>query len=121
MFDFRQEKFEIEVYGYTIVESVLTQNLALEMRDVLVRLDSQCRTEDHHGGKARHVLNLSTCDPIFFQIIDYPMVLPLIEYFMGEHIILGSFSARIVRPEDPVQYLHGDSPSLCLRSQVNLR
>ena len=121
MFDFRQEKFEIEVYGYTIVESVLTQNLALEMRDVLVRLDSQFRTEDHHGGKARHVLNLSTCDPIFFQIIDYPMVLPLIEYFMGEHIILGSFSARIVRPEDPVQYLHGDSPSLCLRSQVNLR
>ena len=59
--------------------------------------------------------------PIFFQVIDHSMVLPLIEYFMGEHIILGSFSARIVRPEDPVQYLHGDSPSLCLRSQVNLR
>ena len=61
MFDFRQEKFEIEVYGYTVVESVLTQNLASEMRDVLVRLDPQRGTEDHYGGEARHVLNLPTC------------------------------------------------------------
>ena len=25
--------------------------------------------------------------PIFFQVIDHPMVLPLIEYFIGDHII----------------------------------
>ena len=65
MFDFRQEKFEIEVYGYTIVESVLTQNLASEMRDVLVRLDPQCGTEDHYVGKVRHVLNLPSLRPDF--------------------------------------------------------
>ena len=69
MFDFRQEKFEIEVYGYTVVESVLTQNLASEMRDVLVRLDSQRGTEDHYGGKARHVLNLPTLPRFSFKLL----------------------------------------------------
>ena len=58
------------------------------------------------------------CDPIFFQVIDHFMVLPLIEYFMGDHIILGSLSARIVRLEDPVQYLHGDFPQFLLKKSA---
>ena len=65
MFGFWQEKFEIEVYGYTIAKSVLAQNLASEMRDVLVRLDPQCGTEDHYVGKVRHVLNLPSLRPDF--------------------------------------------------------
>ena len=56
--------------------------------------------------------------PIFFQVIDHPMVLPLIEYFMGDHIILGGLSARIVRLEDPVQYLHGDIPQFLLKKSA---
>ncbi len=58
------------------------------------------------------------CDPIFFQVIDHPMVLPLIEYFMGDHIILGSLSARIVRSKDPVQHLHGDIPQSLLKKSA---
>ena len=56
--------------------------------------------------------------PIFFQVIDHPMVLPLIEYFMGDHIILGSLSARIVRLEDQVQHLHGDIPQFLLKKSA---
>ena len=56
--------------------------------------------------------------PIFFQVIDHPMVLPLIEYFMGDHIILGGLSVRIVRPEDLVQHLHGDIPQSLLKKSA---
>ena len=46
------------------------------------------------------------------------MVLPLIEYFMGDHIILGGLSVRIVRPEDLVQHLHGDIPQSLLKKSA---
>lgn len=112
---FQQEKFEIEVYGYTIVENVLSQEEASEIRKVLIRLDQQSGTEHRHLGTARHVANLPTYDPIFFKTIDHPKVLPLIEYFMGDNIILGSLNARIVRPSDPEQKLHGDVPQLLIK------
>ena len=57
---FQQEKFEIEVYGYTIVENVLSQEEASEIRKVLIRLDQQSGTEHRHLGAARHVANLPT-------------------------------------------------------------
>ena len=64
--------------------------------------------EDYYGGTARYVLNLPTCDPIFFQTIDHPMVYHWSSTFMGHRIILGRLSTRIVRLEDPVQHLYGD-------------
>jgi hypothetical protein len=44
----------------------------------------------------------------FHAFVDHPKILPLLEHFMGEGIILGSLSSRIVRPGDPVQGLHSD-------------
>ena len=67
MFDLQQEKFEIEVYGYTIIKNVLTEDLASEIRDVLIHLDQQHGTDHRHLGTARHIANLPTYDPIFFQ------------------------------------------------------
>jgi len=64
--------------------------------------------EDYYGGTARYVLNLPTCDPIFFQTIDHPMVYHWSSTFMGHRIILGRLSTRIVRLEDPAQHLYGD-------------
>ena len=76
MSDLQQNKFEIEVYGYTIVEDVLTESVAVEMRDVLTYLNQQHGTDHQHRGTARHVANLPTYDPIFFQIIDHQKILP---------------------------------------------
>ena len=45
MSDLQQNKFEIEVYGYTIVEDVLTESVAVEMRDVLTYLNQQHGTD----------------------------------------------------------------------------
>ena len=105
---FKQEKFEIDVYGYTVLKEVLTPDEAKGIKEVLAELNQEIGTEHQHLGTARHVANLPTYDPIFFKTIDHPKVLPLIEHFMGENIILGSLNARIVRPGDTEQHLHGD-------------
>ena len=118
MSDLQQNKFEIEVYGYTIVEDVLTESVAVEMRDVLTYLNQQHGTDHRHRGTARHVANLPTYDPIFFQIIAHQKILPLIECFMGSDIILGSLNARIVRPNDPEQHLHGDIPQPLIKKSA---
>src|SRR5262249_49586029 len=49
-------------------------------------------------------------DPLFFPVIDHPRVLPILEHVLGKSLILGSLNARIVRPGDGEQKIHGDIP-----------
>ena len=115
---FKQEKFEIDVYGYTVLNEVLTLDEAKGIKKVLAELDQEIGTDHQHLGTARHVANLPTYDPVFFKTIDHPKVLPLIEHFMGENIILGSLNARIVRPGDTEQHLHGDIPQPLIKKNA---
>lgn len=101
---------EIEVYGFTILERVLTKEQAVEMREALIRCEQKVGTDHKHRGTARHVSNLPTLDPIFFKAIDHPRVLPLLEHHLGESMIMGSLNSRIVRPGDGYQDLHSDIP-----------
>ena len=101
---------EIEVYGFTILERVLTKEQAVEMREALIRCEQKVGTDYQHRGTARHVSNLPTLDPIFFKAIDHPRVLPLLEHHLGESMIMGSLNSRIVRPGDGYQDLHSDIP-----------
>ena len=101
---------EIEVYGFTILERVLTKEQAVEMREALIRCEQKVGTDHKHRGAARHVSNLPTLDPIFFKAIDHPRVLPLLEHHLGESMIMGSLNSRIVRPGDGYQDLHSDIP-----------
>ena len=64
----------------------------------------------NRNGKSMVVLNLPVLDPDFFQIIDHPATLPILEHFLGKTLILGSLSSRIVRPGDGQQDLHSDIP-----------
>lgn len=101
---------EIEIYGFTILERVLTEDEAVEMREALIRCEQEVGTEHTHRGSARHVANLPTLDPAFFKAIDHPRVLPVLEHFLGESLILGSLNSRIVRPGDGYQQFHSDIP-----------
>jgi ectoine hydroxylase-related dioxygenase (phytanoyl-CoA dioxygenase family) len=101
---------EIEVYGFTILERVLTEEQAVEMREALIQCEQQAGTDHKHRGTARHVSNLPTLDPVFFKAIDHPRVLPLLEHHLGESMIMGSLNSRIVRPGDGYQDLHSDIP-----------
>lgn len=101
---------EIEVYGFTILERVLTEDEAIEMREALIRCEQEVGTDHTHRGTARHVANLPTLDPAFFKTIDHPRVLPILEHFLGETLVLGSLNSRIVRPGDGYQQFHSDIP-----------
>jgi len=99
---------EIEIYGFSILESVLSAAEAEAMREALIACEQREGTESAHRGTASHVANLPTIDPIFFPTIDHPRVLPILERFLGTSLILGSLNSRIVRPGDPEQGLHSD-------------
>lgn len=72
---------EIELYGFTLVRDVLDTGQVAAMREALIRSERQVGTDHTHRGAARHVANLPTLDPIFFQCVDHPKVLPLLEHF----------------------------------------
>ena len=59
---------------------------------------------------------LPVIDPYYFFLIDHPKILPILEKIMGYSLIIGSLTARIVRPKDVIQKLHSDIPSRLHRS-----
>ena len=108
MSELTQAFFEMDVYGFTLVENVLSADDIAAMRDVLSQWEAKVGHEQGFLGTASHVSNLPTLDPVFFKTIDHPKTLPIVEYVLGEAIILGSLNARIVRPTDGQQGLHSD-------------
>ena len=101
---------ELQVLGFTVIENVLDRQVAHAMRDFVVEHAFSIGVEHHHRGTARHLANLVTLDPMFLPTIDHEAVLPYIEAMMGKNLILGSLSARVVRPGEGQQTLHSDVP-----------
>lgn len=101
---------ELRVLGYTVIEDVLDQTDSQEMRDFVTQQAISIGVEHRHRGTARHLANLVTLDPMFLRVIDHAAILPYIEALMGKNIILGSLSARLVRPGEVAQSLHSDVP-----------
>ena len=110
MSDFEQHIFELDIYGFTIVENVLTTDQVHEMREALIRCEQELGTDHTHRGSARHVSNLPVLDRAFHKTIDHPRILPVLEHFLEKSLILGSLNSRIVRPGDGHQGLHSDIP-----------
>ena len=108
MSDLQQAFWEMDIYGFTLLDNVLSADEVTTMRQQLTHWEAQVGDEQRFLGRAGHVSNLPALDPVFHPIIDHPRTLPIIEYVLGQLIILGSLNARIVRPNDPVQGLHSD-------------
>ncbi len=108
MSSIQQALYEVDIYGFTLVEDVLNAEEVAALRETLIRCEGEVGDEQKFLGKASHVANLPTLDPIFFPLVDHPKILPILEAVLGETIILGSLNARIVRPDDPQQGLHSD-------------
>jgi len=109
--DLEQGLFEIETYGFTIIPAVLSVDEVRRLRALGVRLERERGEDSTFLGAARHLSNLIPRDPAYFPIIDHPRILPYIERLLGPDLILASLNARIVRPNDPAQGLHGDVPA----------
>ena len=110
MDSFEQQLNELRIYGFCVVPDVLDQATVQTMRETLIDAAARLGVESTHRGSARHLANLVTINPVYFQTIDHARVLPLVEAIMGRELILGSLSARIVRPGDGFQTLHSDVP-----------
>ncbi|MBN60199.1 phytanoyl-CoA dioxygenase family protein [bacterium] len=112
MTSFDQIINEIDIYGFTLVPDVLSSDQVLELKEALIKAAERMGEPDYEnrGGTSLLVRNLPTLDPAFFQIIDHPLILPILEHFLDKSLILGSLSARIVRPGDGLQNFHSDIP-----------
>jgi ectoine hydroxylase-related dioxygenase (phytanoyl-CoA dioxygenase family) len=105
-----QALFELETYGFTLLADVLAPSEVAALRATGERLLASRGEDLVFHGRAGHVANLPTLDPIYFPLIDHPRVLPLLEAVMGPELILGSLNTRIIRPGETEQGWHGDIP-----------
>ena len=117
MSDTENASHEIDVYGFTVLQSVISGDEAAAMREALIVCMEEHGTDSNHRGTAGHVSNLPTMDKIFWPTIDHPRTLPILEHFLGTNLILGSLNSRIVRPGDGLQGLHSDIPESMLNMQ----
>ncbi len=106
-----QACFEMDVFGFTVLPSVLTPAEAASFADLLDAADEEFGSDYvHDGAFSRHVANMPARAVEFLALVDNPVVLEVVESVLGSDIVLGSMNARIVRPGDPQQGLHSDIP-----------
>jgi ectoine hydroxylase-related dioxygenase (phytanoyl-CoA dioxygenase family) len=108
-----QAAFELETFGFTVLESVISADRAARLAELLDRADEDAGTDyTYDGAYSRHVANLPARADEFLALVDHPVVLALVESVLGPDVVLGSMNARIVRPGDPAQGLHADIPAV---------
>jgi ectoine hydroxylase-related dioxygenase (phytanoyl-CoA dioxygenase family) len=111
--DVDQACFELEVFGFAVLPSVLGEAETARLRELLDAADAAGGVDyTYDGAFARLVPNLPALADEFLPLIDHPAVLPVIEKVLGQDVVLGSMNARIVRPGDPEQGLHSDIPAV---------
>jgi ectoine hydroxylase-related dioxygenase (phytanoyl-CoA dioxygenase family) len=108
-----QACFELDLYGFTVLPSVLTPGEAARLSALLDEADAEIGVEYvYEEAFARLVPCVPALADEFLSLIDHPAVLPVLERVLGEDIVLGSMNSRIVRPGDPDQGLHSDIPTV---------
>jgi hypothetical protein len=106
-----QACFELDLYGFTVLPSVLTPDEAAHIARILDAADASGGVDYvFEEAFARLVLCAPALDDAILPLIDHPAVLPILESVLGTDIVLGSMNSRIVRPGDPAQGLHSDIP-----------
>lgn len=110
---FEQAVAEIDLYGFTLLPDMLTPEQVGVLKDTLIDCSLEHGNQDYknRGGASLAVFNLPAINPVFHQIIDHPVILPILEHFLDKSLILGSLSSRIVRPGDGYQDFHSDIPA----------
>jgi ectoine hydroxylase-related dioxygenase (phytanoyl-CoA dioxygenase family) len=114
-----QEIFELETYGFTVLEQVIDPALAAELVVTTAEMDRLFGTDYvHEQAYARHIMNLPALHDAYLQLVDHERLLGVLRHFLGDDLILGSLNARNVRPGDPEQPLHSDIPEPLRRGDL---
>ena len=88
MTDFEQQVTEIKVHGFAVIPDVFDFQQVDKMRQVLIHGDSNRGELTYNRGVECKLANLVTLDPVFFTGIDNLRILPLIECFLEQSLIL---------------------------------
>lgn len=113
----QQAAFELDLYGYTVLPSVITQAAANELAHQLDEADARIGVDySYDEAFARLVPCVPALGASFMALVDHPQVLAVIEQVLGEDLVLGSMNCRILRPGDPDQGLHSDIPAVHRRT-----
>lgn len=108
-----QAVFELDLYGFTVLPSVIPEDEAQRLCEVLDAADERIGIEYvYDNAYARSVPCAPALDDGFMALVDNPQGLAVVERVMGRELVLGSMNARIVRPGDPGQGLHSDVPAV---------
>jgi ectoine hydroxylase-related dioxygenase (phytanoyl-CoA dioxygenase family) len=106
-----QAVFELDIYGFTVLPSVIPEAEAARLCGVLDEADDRIGIEYvYEEAFARSVPCAPALDGGFMALVDNPQTLAVVEQVLGPEIVLGSMNARIVRPGDPDQGMHSDIP-----------
>ena len=113
----QQAAFELDLYGYTVLPSVLTGAEAADLARELDAADARIGIDySYDEAFARLVPCVPALGARFMALVDHPQVLAVIEQVLGADLVLGSMNCRIVRPGDPEQPLHSDIPAVHRRT-----
>lgn len=108
-----QAVFELDLYGFTVVPSVLSAEETARVAAILDDADAKIGIDYvYDEAYARLVPCVPALADECLALIDHPGVLPVVERVLGSDIVLGSMNSRIVRPGDPSQGLHSDIPAV---------
>lgn len=108
-----QAVFELDLYGFTVLPSVLPEAEAARLAGLIDEADETIGIDyGYDDAFARLVPCVPALEPGFMALVDHGAVMPVLEQVLGEDIVLGSMNCRIVRPGDPDQGLHSDIPAV---------
>jgi phytanoyl-CoA dioxygenase PhyH len=111
--DIDQALFELDLFGFTVLPSVLSEQEAARLAGLLDEADAAIGIDyTYESAYARLVPCVPAIANEFLSLVDHPAVLPILEAVLGEDIVLGSMNSRILRPGDPMQGLHSDIPTV---------
>ncbi len=102
--------------GYCIIEDVLTEEQAVDVRQRLVEaaheserrgIPTYIKGLDPNPNNVR-IFNLLDLNPVFLELIQHPVALDVARYLMGDDFIISNFTANIAKPGSGSMAIHSD-------------
>ena len=92
-----QAVFDLDLYGFAVLPSVLAKDEAAALAEALDEADAVIGIDySYDDAFARLVPCVPALSDAFMALVDHPQVLPVLERVLGEDIVLGSMNSRIV-------------------------
>ncbi|MBI3591581.1 MAG: phytanoyl-CoA dioxygenase family protein [Candidatus Melainabacteria bacterium] len=116
MKELEKKIYEIEVFGFTIVENAISKKEAVSLKRHLktaLELDMK-KYDERPQKKEHHIVDLTSSAPIFLDLLDNDIMHEIFSRFLSDTCILYTYSSTILRPNETIDVhaIHIDTPRL---------